>query len=497
MTKHGTALLQQILDEPAADAPRSVYADHLEQEGELDRANFIRYQLKRASLPSWDPQVVTLELAERALLDKHGIKWRAKLPPLDGVVWGGFTRGFVGVISVADVKVLPELMEEVSKHSPVNSVETKWPRDGKLPKLPAIKTLEELTFSGFMRPEILKPLAACPLLSTLRTLTFNDSSLSSGLPNLLKSTHLGKLRALRIPLHNLGNTGVAKLAATKALPSLSELDLSVGNEESYSSGHTYTTPPVTIKSITELAESQNLTKIQSLDLSSAKLGAQGLLTLLSSVATRALKRLYIRGIKDSDWDMDDSLGAFKAGPAGSLEVLDISDNDLDPDAAHYMAEAKSLRELKVLRMANVKSRSFDRLGKAPWVRSLRVLACNDEPLPHLLPRAEAVHTLEITPSAMPLARIAQLIGANPPPSLLVLDLSEARVDDAGLKAVAELKIPTLVSLVLPKVAGAYSVAALRHLATSKLGEQLTSFECGNPDFDRLPPPPEYIERDEL
>jgi hypothetical protein len=321
----------------------------------------------------------------------------------------------------------------------------------------------------------------------------------TGLPHLLKSTHLRKLRALRIPLHLLGNAGVSKLAAATTVPSLVELELSVGEDEGggFGSGRHYSTPPVTSKSVLELAAWEVFARIHTLDLSGAKLGAQGLLMLLATQNSKALKKLAIRGIKDSDWDMDDSLGAFKSGPAGTLEELDISDNDLDPEAAHYLAESKALRELKVLRLANVKSTSFDRLGKASWMRSVRVLACNDQPLPHLLPRAEQLHTLEITPSSTPLSKIAQLIGATPPPSLLVLDLSEARVDDAGLEAIAALNLPKLVSITLPHVRGAFSNAAVQHLAGSKLGQQLTSFDCGIADFDRLPPPKDDLDRDEL
>lgn len=499
MTKHGDALLQEILDDPAADPPRLVYADHLEQEGELARANFIRDQIRRTTLPSWDAKAVTLELQERAALDKHAIKWRSKLPPLDGITWGGFSRGFVGSVGVTGLAALNQL-DEVRRASPVGSLTMRWPSGGKLPKLPAIQGIEELTLTGtVMGPDALKWLASCPLLSTLKTLALIDSSLRTGMPHLIKSTHLRKLQALRIPLHDLGNTGVAKLATATTLPALVELDLSVGTDEGggYGSGRSYATPPVTSKSILELAAWPVFARIHTLDLSGAKLGSQGLLMLLATPNSKALKKLAIRGIKDGDWDMDDSLGAFKSGPAGTLEELDISDNDLDPEAAHYLAEAKALRELKVLRLANVKSTSFDRLGKASWMRSVRVLTCNDQPLPHLLPRAEQLHTLEIAPSSTPLSKIAQLIAANPPHSLLVLDLSKARVDDAGLKAIAALDLPKLVSISLPHVRGAVSNAAVEHLATSKLGQQLVSFDCGIADFDRLPPIKNYLARDEL
>jgi uncharacterized protein (TIGR02996 family) len=500
MTKHGDALLQEILDDPAADPPRLVYADHLEQEGELARANFIRDQIRRTTLPTWDAKAVTLELQERAALDKHAIKWRSKLPPLDGITWGGFSRGFVGSVGVTGLAALNQL-DEVRRASPVGSLTMRWPSGAKLPKLPAIQGIEELTLTGtVMGPDALKWLASCPLLSTLKTLALIDSSLRTGMPHLIKSTHCcASCRSLRIPLHRSRQHrcreagGRDDAAGARRARSLRRYR----RRAAIAAGVSYATPPVTSKSILELAAWPVFARIHTLDLSGAKLGSQGLLMLLATPNSKALKKLAIRGIKDGDWDMDDSLGAFKSGPAGTLEELDISDNDLDPEAAHYLAEAKALRELKVLRLANVKSTSFDRLGKASWMRSVRVLACNDQPLPHLLPRAEQLHTLEIAPSSTPLSRIAQLIAANPPPSLLVLDLSKARVDDAGLEAIAALDLPKLVSISLPHVRGAVSNAAVEHLATSKLGQQLVSFDCGIGDFDRLPPIKNYLARDEL
>jgi uncharacterized protein (TIGR02996 family) len=42
------ALLQAIIESPADDLPRLVYADWLEEHGEADRAELIRVQIKLA-----------------------------------------------------------------------------------------------------------------------------------------------------------------------------------------------------------------------------------------------------------------------------------------------------------------------------------------------------------------------------------------------------------------------------------------------------------------
>lgn len=488
MSKHGDALLNEILKDPASDPPRLVYADHLEQEGDIDRANLIRHQVRRASLPSWDDQAVTLELAERALLDKHELTWRAHLPVLAGVRWGRFARGFVGTIKL-DFDAFEQL-EAVSAASPVNALALRWP-DEETPKLPAAPTIDELTFTGtMMRPDDLKWLAGSPLLGSIRTLNLIDASIRNGWPQFLKSKYLGKLAALRMPEQMVGNAGLKKLA-TATLPSLVELDFTCNTDEGYSSGRHYSSPAITSKGVMEFAAWSGLAQLHTLDLSGAKLGADGLLMLLASPHTKALKNLRIRGIKDSDWDMDDSLGAFKSGPYGTLDELDISDNDLDPEAANYLAESKAMRELKVLRIANVKSSSFERLAKAGWVKHLRVLECTEQSLPYLLKRVpEKLHTLKIAPSAAPLSKVAAHLAANPPPTLQRLDLSACRIDD--LAPLHTLALPKLVALTLPR-----KLAGVKELAASKLGQQLVSLDAGNPEVDRLPAPPAYVERDDI
>ena len=45
------ALLSAILADPDDDRPRLVYADWLEQHGQLDRARLIRVQIELARLP--------------------------------------------------------------------------------------------------------------------------------------------------------------------------------------------------------------------------------------------------------------------------------------------------------------------------------------------------------------------------------------------------------------------------------------------------------------
>lgn len=49
----GERLLRRILENPADDATRLVYADYLEENGEAERAEFIRLQVELAKTPEW------------------------------------------------------------------------------------------------------------------------------------------------------------------------------------------------------------------------------------------------------------------------------------------------------------------------------------------------------------------------------------------------------------------------------------------------------------
>ena len=75
------------------DTPRLVYADWLAENGQDDRAEFIRVQVERARLPAWDGAQVRLRLREQELLARHGEAWLAELPAIEGAKWEGFRRG--------------------------------------------------------------------------------------------------------------------------------------------------------------------------------------------------------------------------------------------------------------------------------------------------------------------------------------------------------------------------------------------------------------------
>src|SRR5262245_35601142 len=92
----GEALFRAVTENPDEDTPRLVYADWLQENGDTDRAEFIRLQVEAAQLPEGDGH--RLEARADKLLALHEDEWAG---PLGGLVlWHRFRRGFVEAVGV-------------------------------------------------------------------------------------------------------------------------------------------------------------------------------------------------------------------------------------------------------------------------------------------------------------------------------------------------------------------------------------------------------------
>lgn len=100
------AFLEAILAEPDEPAHRLVYADWLDDQGESDRAEFIRLQVGRETLVPWSRAARASLAREQQLLNQHGAEWAGDIARI--ATRYRFHGGFVEEISIPCDRFLAE-----------------------------------------------------------------------------------------------------------------------------------------------------------------------------------------------------------------------------------------------------------------------------------------------------------------------------------------------------------------------------------------------------
>jgi uncharacterized protein (TIGR02996 family) len=115
----GDALLRAIIESPEDDVPRLVYADWLDEHGQVARGEFIRLQCELEHLPPEAPR--RHEIADRCddLLAEHEEAWLGS-PPACLERWR-FRRGFVESLTLQEETSLERCAELFGRH-PIRSV---------------------------------------------------------------------------------------------------------------------------------------------------------------------------------------------------------------------------------------------------------------------------------------------------------------------------------------------------------------------------------------
>jgi uncharacterized protein (TIGR02996 family) len=475
--------LEDIVAHIDDDTPRLVYADWLVENGQDERAEFIRVQVERARRPSWDAAQVRLRLREQELLKQHREEWLAELPTIKGAKWEGFRRGIVAEVLFASFEAMRANAHACRAVAPVEAVTVRWPRRGEVGQTGTpIAELRELSLTG--RPDNedeIAWLADSPQLSTLRALTVHGLW-AEGLGRLVASPQLADLKALRLPSNHLGNAGILALVGAASLTALEELDLSgQGVSERYSDDATVCSP-----GMEALAGWAGLAAVRSLTLSGNELGRGGLVALLRSKHAGALKDLSVRsGRLDGE-----AMAAFGVAPPGlRMEALDLGENVLKELGVASLAGAACLSELKVLRLdrCEVPLSGAQQLAKAAFTRGLQILEVGHNHfgplgLGALLERAPSLHTLGMRDNDLFDKGAALLAGSPASDALLEVDLSRNGLGSAAAQALGE--SPHLRSLlVLRLVDNPINEVAASTLAASPLGQRLAVLELKD-----APPP---------
>src|SRR5262245_7539690 len=124
MTDHD-ALLRAICENPREDTPRLAFADWLEENGQSERAAFIRTDVAMALREEWDAERLWWEaLPGRLLINRF--TWTGSVPlpeyPNPRLFWYEgplFRRGFPWAVEVRDLGELRERAAELFASHPV------------------------------------------------------------------------------------------------------------------------------------------------------------------------------------------------------------------------------------------------------------------------------------------------------------------------------------------------------------------------------------------
>jgi uncharacterized protein (TIGR02996 family) len=280
--------LRAICANPEDDTARLAYADWLDENGDADRAEFIRLQisLHADALPEGDRGATEARVAE--LLGRNEAAWRAELPGLPGVTWvtfpHPFVRGFAHAVGIKHGKAWREHADVAFAAAPVSS----------------------LTCGGTFSARTSRPIHASPLLG--RVAEFQGAHFDTeGAEAFATNPHLvGRLRKLRISsaqdadavaavlarasgIRNLewlgfGAVGVAGVAALAASPQLTRLrDLLLHLSKAGDDG------------AEAIAASPYLAAVEQVLLNYAGVGDRGAVVLARSTRLRSLRQLYLGG----------------------------------------------------------------------------------------------------------------------------------------------------------------------------------------------------------
>src|SRR5580692_11368146 len=95
----GDALRRAVIANRDDDAPRLIYADWLDENGQSDRAAFIRAQVEAARAEPFSSEALEAESRADRLLEQHRRKWTRHLGE-SVIEEPGFHRGFIEHVSV-------------------------------------------------------------------------------------------------------------------------------------------------------------------------------------------------------------------------------------------------------------------------------------------------------------------------------------------------------------------------------------------------------------
>lgn len=191
---------------PEADEPRQAYAQWLETHGNPARAELLRIDTERRSLPSWHEHRIALDRRERAIWGDPQTKLRlwASLPNLDGIHLVWHRGAFPNLAQPERFEDLVAARDALASMAP-ERVSVPWPRRSRtvgFPPIPGVRGLELIREPW--RWHYPSALANCDFLDDLQELSLQG--------------HTNRIRGLRSVFENRPLTALRSLGLVGAQP---------------------------------------------------------------------------------------------------------------------------------------------------------------------------------------------------------------------------------------------------------------------------------------
>lgn len=486
------ALLRAIRDLPDEDTPRLVYADYLDEEGDGPRAEFIRLQVERESLPEFDPGRAKLEDREQELLAEHECDWLG-VPPddMDELAEWEFERGFVCEVAASPVFMRGPGADLCSAH-PLRrwrvmsgGTGTNFPADlREAGQRGWFSRLETVDLSGWYADlGETGGFLARSYFERLRTLDLTGRGPLDSLPEILEfAPFRDQLKALSCGAAGYEGGRLDPAEFARAMGAVAKLDEFAAASAMLTADdlQTLLAAPV-FEKLTSLDVRSNQIewrgweafrgarfRLRELDISGTQLGG-ALDELLTCASLGELRRLHLNHLElDADaiqalagsafWSQAEELRMHAGAPANNIydDEYDGPEAEAEPvpgapvtlDALFAAPGSPNLRVLDITGHA-IRDAGVARLCAAPWAASLAYLDLSlnylsDEALRALAAcgKFKNLHTLHLNGNS-----VYQQSGAA----------ARESITDAGLKALAE--CPDLANLRVLSLSGTRVTAA--------------------------------------
>lgn len=206
------ALISAIIDHPNDDTARLVFADWLQENGDPERAEFIRAQVEAATPPDAKRAASKPQKRAAALLKKHEKRWRDAV----GLPYGGeYSRGFLTGLQFSNSS-FAERVAAVLAVEPITEV-----------RLDLHHSLDD--DGAEVTPKWVDGLAANPHLRVVTEINSQTGGFGGkNFARLMKSKHFSHLREIHIFEDVIGSVGVKGIVASPSTFTLHDLVLNTG-----------------------------------------------------------------------------------------------------------------------------------------------------------------------------------------------------------------------------------------------------------------------------